>query len=65
MNINPISFGRTIKVNAPLNVAHRMAELINQSKEVQDTSEKTSQQALKKIFYDANYALRCFFGRYF
>ena len=54
MNINPISFGRTIKVNAPLNVAHRMAELINQSKEVQDTSEKTSQQALKKIFYDAN-----------
>lgn len=54
MNISPVSFGRTIKVNAPLNVAHRMAELVNQSKSVQDKNEKTSQQALKTIFYDSN-----------
>lgn len=54
MNISPVSFGRTVKVNAPLNVAQRMAEIINQSRSVQDKEERSSQQKLKTMFYDAN-----------
>lgn len=54
MNISPVSFGRTVKINAPLNVAQRMAEIINQSRSVQDREERTSQQKLKSMFYDAN-----------
>ena len=54
MNISPVSFGRTIKINAPLNVAQRMAELINQNRSVQDREEKSVQQKLKTMFYDAN-----------
>ena len=54
MNISPVSFGRTVKINAPLNVAQRMAEIINQSKNVKDRDERSSQQKLKTIFYDAN-----------
>ena len=54
MNISPVAFGRTVKVNAPLNVAQRMAEIINQSRSVQDREERTSQQKLKSMFYDAN-----------
>ena len=29
MNVNPVSFGRTVKVNAPLNVAEHTVNLIN------------------------------------
>ena len=54
MNISPVSFGRTVKINAPLKVAHRMAELINQSRNVKDMEEKSAQQRLKAMFYDSN-----------
>ncbi|MBQ8887764.1 MAG: hypothetical protein IJY61_08700 [Candidatus Gastranaerophilales bacterium] len=54
MNISPVSFGRTVKINAPLKVAQRMSELINQNRSVQDREERTSQQKLKTLFYDAN-----------
>lgn len=54
MNISPVNFGRTIKVNAPLNVAHRMAELVNQNRYVPDSEERSAQQRLKSLFYDAN-----------
>ena len=54
MNIRPVSFGRTIRVNAPLNVAKRMAELVNQNRSVEEREERSSQQKLKALFYDAN-----------
>lgn len=54
MNVNPVSFGRTIRVNAQLNVAKRMAELVNQNRNVEDREERSSQQKLKTLFYDAN-----------
>ena len=54
MNISPVSFGRTIRVNAPLNVAQRMADLVNQTRDVEDRDERSSQQKLKTIFYDSN-----------
>ena len=54
MNISPVSFGRTIRVNAQLNVAKRMAELVNQNRAVEDKEERSSQQKLKALFYDSN-----------
>lgn len=54
MNISPVSFGRTIRVNAPLKVAQRMAELVNQNRGVEDREERSSQQKLKTLFYDSN-----------
>lgn len=54
MNISPVSFGRTIRVNAPLDVAKRMAELVNQSRLVNDSEERSAQQKLKTLFYDSN-----------
>ena len=54
MKTSPVSFGRTVRINAPLKVAHRVAELINQSRSVQDIEERCSQQRLKTLFYDAN-----------
>lgn len=54
MNINPISFGRTIKVNAPLNVAKRATQLINMDKTVVGSkNEKEVQRKLIKLFYDS------------
>lgn len=54
MNINPISFGRTVKVNAPLNVAKRATQLINMDKTVVGSkNEKEVQRKLVKLFYDS------------
>ncbi len=54
MNISPVSFGRTIKVNAPLNVAKRAAKLVNMDKTVVSSkNEKEVQRKLIKLFYDS------------
>ena len=52
MNISPVSFGRTIRVNAPLNVAQRMADIANQDKKVKDKKERKVQKELKSILSD-------------
>ncbi len=52
MNINPVSFGRTIKVNAPLSVAKHAVDLINTIP--QRRGESRVQQQLKVIFYDTD-----------
>lgn len=53
MNINPVSFGRTVKINAPVPVAERAAQLLNAKKNIgSDKKEKKAQQELKKIFSD-------------
>ncbi|MBQ8887763.1 MAG: hypothetical protein IJY61_08695 [Candidatus Gastranaerophilales bacterium] len=54
MKTGPVSFGRMLKINAPLNVTQRMADIINQDKSVQDKKERKVQQELKSIFYDTN-----------
>ena len=54
MKTGPVSFGRMFKINAPLNVTQRMADIINQDKSVQDKKERKVQQELKSIFYDTN-----------
>ena len=54
MKTSPVSFGRMIKINAPLNVTQRMADIINQDKSVQDKKERKVQKELKSIFYDTN-----------
>lgn len=54
MKTNPVSFGRMVKINAPLTVTQRMADIINQDKRVQDKKERKVQQELKSIFYDTN-----------
>ena len=51
MNVNPVSFGRTIKVNAPLNVAEHAADLINSIPTKK--GESRVQQQLKSIFFDS------------
>lgn len=51
MNVNPVSFGRTIKVNAPLQVAEHAANLINSVPTKK--GESRVQQQLKSIFYDS------------
>ena len=53
MNINPISFGRTVRVNASLSDAKQIANLINLDNATSDKKEvKDSQDKLKRIFYD-------------
>ena len=53
MKINPVSFGRTVKVNAPLSDAKQIANLINSGSVSSDKKEvKDSQDKLKRIFYD-------------
>ena len=54
MKTNPVSFGRMVRINAPLNLTQRMADIINQEKSVQDKKERKVQQELKSIFYDTN-----------
>ena len=54
MKVNPVSFGRIVRINAPLNVTQRMADIINQDKSVQDKKERKVQKELKSIFYDTN-----------
>lgn len=55
MNINPISFGRTIKIDAPPSVAERTAQLINGKKSIcADRKEKKAQAELKNIFFDVD-----------
>ena len=51
MNVNPVSFGRTIKVNAPLPVAKHAADLINSLPTKK--GESRVQQQLKSIFFDS------------
>lgn len=54
MNISPVSFGRTVKVNAPLKVAKRAANLVNMDKTVVSSkNEKEIQRKLVKLFYDS------------
>ena len=50
MNVNPVSFGRTVKVNAPLNVAEHTVNLINNVQVKK--GESRVQQQLKDFFYD-------------
>ena len=52
MNISPISFGRTIKVNASYQAASHAAELINNIPPRK--GELKVQQQLKNIFYDTD-----------
>ena len=51
MNVNPVSFGRTVKVNAPLNVAEHTVNLINDV--TNKKGESRVQQQLKSFFFDA------------
>ncbi|MBQ4646296.1 MAG: hypothetical protein IJB79_03000 [Candidatus Gastranaerophilales bacterium] len=51
MNINPISFGRTLKTTAPANVVSRAVDLIN-CPESATLNEAYAQQRLQKAFYD-------------
>lgn len=51
MQINPISFGRTVKVNAPLSVTKHAADLINSAQNIR--GEAAVQQQLKTLFYDS------------
>ena len=50
MNVCPINFGRTIKVNAPFQVAKHAASLINTAQP--QNGEENVQQQLKYIFRD-------------
>ena len=49
MQIRPISFGRTIKVNAPISVSKHAANLINSVQTIRGESDV--QQQLKTLFY--------------
>lgn len=54
MSINPVSFGRTVKVNAPLKVAKQAAKLINMDKKVVGSKdEKNVQKKLIVLFDDS------------
>ena len=50
MNINPVSFGRTVKVNAPYHVAQQAANLVNDQNVSKE--EKQVQKQLKTLFFD-------------
>ena len=50
MNVNPVSFGRTVKVNAPLSVAEHTVNLINDAQPKR--GEARVQQQLKNFFFD-------------
>ena len=51
MQVNPVSFGRTVRVNAPLQVAEHAADLVNSIPTKK--GEARVQQQLKTFFYDA------------
>ena len=51
MNVNPVSFGRTVKVNAPLKVAEHAADLVNSLSTKK--GEARVQQQLKSFFFDS------------
>ena len=51
MNVNAVSFGRTVRINAPLKVAEHAADLVNSSPTKK--GEARVQQQLKTFFYDA------------
>lgn len=53
MNVNPVSFGRTIKVNAPVKVAEHAADLINSVPNKK--GESRVQQQLKTLFHDSRW----------
>lgn len=54
MKINPVSFGRTVRVNAPLSDAKYLAKLINSNNVPADKKEdKKAQDKLKTMFYDS------------
>ena len=50
MNVNPVSFGRTVRVNAPLQIAEHAADLVNSLPTKK--GEARVQQQLKTFFYD-------------
>lgn len=50
MNINPVSFGRTVKVNVPYHVAQQAANLVNDQNVSKE--EKQVQKQLKTLFFD-------------
>ena len=50
MNVNPVSFGRTVRVNVPLQVAEHAADLVNSVPTKK--GEARVQQQLKTFFYD-------------
>ena len=50
MNINPISFGRTVKVNAPYSIAQHAANLVNDFNV--SPEEREIQKQLKTLFFD-------------
>ncbi len=50
MHISPISFGRTVKVNAPYHVAQQAANLVNDYNV--SPEEKKVQKQLKTLFFD-------------
>ena len=53
MNISPVSFGRTVRVNAPLSDAKYLANLINANNVLSGKKEeKQAQDRLKTMFYD-------------
>ena len=54
MKTSTVSFGRIVRINAPINVAQRMADIINQNKSVSDKDERKVQKELKSIFCDTN-----------
>ncbi len=52
MNISPVSFGRTIKINnAGYGVAEHVADLVNRNRP--QKGEERVQQQLKTLFYDS------------
>ena len=53
MNINPVSFGRTVKVNAPYHVAQQAANLVNDQNVSKE--EKQVQKQLKTLFFQLVY----------
>ncbi len=50
MNISPVSFGRTVKVNAPYHIAQQAANLVNDFNV--SPEEKKVQKQLKSLFSD-------------
>ena len=52
MNVNQVSFGRTVKVNAPLKVAEHAADLVNSVPTKK--GEARVQQQLKSFFFDSD-----------
>ena len=54
MNVSPVSFGKTVRVNATSDVAFDIARLANEKKV--SKSEKSAQKEVKAIFDDVSFA---------